>query len=91
MCVCDSNQKPLLLFYLVHGRDVKNALVFTKSAESTSRLMRLFQYFEDARAADASKKDSGQGALKAEAFSSDLTPLQRKVVLENFKSRKVDL
>jgi ATP-dependent RNA helicase DDX51/DBP6 len=89
--VCDSNQKPLLLFYLVHERDVKNALVFTKSAESTSRLMRLFQYFEDAQAANASDKDSGQRPLKAEAFSSDLTPSQRKVVLENFKSRKVDL
>lgn len=89
--MCDSNQKPLLLFHLVHERDVKNALVFTKSAESTSRLMRLFQYFEDAQAADASRTDSGERPLKAEAFSSDLTPLQRKAVLENFKSRKVDL
>jgi ATP-dependent RNA helicase DDX51/DBP6 len=91
MYSCESNQKPLLLFYLVHKRGVKNALVFTKSAESTSRLTRLFHYFEDAQLADAFNTESGYKPLKAEAFSSDLTPSQRKAVLDNFKAQKVDL
>ena len=91
MYACESSQKPLLLFYLVYKRDVKNALVFTKSVESTSRLMHLLHYFENAYAAGTSGTGSTYKSLKAEAFSSDLTPSQRKTVLENFKSQKVDL
>ncbi|TFY55761.1 hypothetical protein EVG20_g9201 [Dentipellis fragilis] len=49
MIVCESSQKPLVLFHLVQTHGVRNALVFTKSAESTQRLVRLFEFFERAR------------------------------------------
>ena len=48
MVACESSVKPLMLFHLVHARNVTNALVFTKSAESTARLVRLFEFFESA-------------------------------------------
>ncbi len=44
MVVCDSSQKPL-----VYSVRVTNALVFTKSAESTLRPVQLFEFFEAAR------------------------------------------
>lgn len=46
MIVCNSLQKPLMLFHLVHPIGATNALAFTKSAESTLRLGRLFEFFE---------------------------------------------
>lgn len=89
MYVCEPSQKPLLLFHLMSKRNVTNALIFTKSAESTSRLMRLLQYFEEARITGTS--GSTEKPKKAEAFSSDLTPSQRKAVLDSFKSQNADL
>lgn len=91
MYACESSQKPLLLFHLIHKSNIANALVFTKSAESTSRLMRLLHYFEAARVANVSSQGSQRKPLKAEAFSSDLTPSQRRAVLDSFKSQQVDL
>jgi ATP-dependent RNA helicase DDX51/DBP6 len=82
--------KPLLLFHLAHKKNVNNALVFTKSTESTSRLMRLLEYFEQEWSNDSSKNEA-RTPLKAEAFSSDLPPVQRKVVLERFKRKELDM
>ncbi|KAG1734119.1 DEAD-domain-containing protein [Suillus lakei] len=48
MIICEAPQKPLMLFHLVHNHSVRNALVFTKSSESASRLVRLFEFFEAA-------------------------------------------
>ncbi|KAG1831991.1 hypothetical protein DFJ58DRAFT_848085 [Suillus subalutaceus] len=47
MIICEAPQKPLMLFHLAHNHSVRNALVFTKSSESASRLVRLFEFFED--------------------------------------------
>jgi len=51
MIVCDTSQKPLVHFHLVHSIEITNALVFTKSesAESTLRLVRLFKFLETVR------------------------------------------
>lgn len=49
MLITSSSLKPLVFFYLIHVHDVYNALVFTKSVESTTRLVRLFDFFEDER------------------------------------------
>ena len=46
MIVCETAQKPLILFHLIHAHGVRNAIIFTKSAESTTRLVQLFQFFE---------------------------------------------
>ncbi|KAH9838407.1 DEAD-domain-containing protein [Rhodofomes roseus] len=83
MLVCASAEKPLVLFHLVHAHRVVNALVFTKSAESTTRLVRLFEFFEGALGAER--------AVVAQAYSSDLAPGERKTILERFKNREIDI
>ena len=87
MLVCESSAKPLMLFHLVHARGVTNALVFTKSAESTTRLMRLFEFFEGARH-DA---DQASTPVVARAYSSDLAPAERKAILEQFKNQEINM
>lgn len=85
--MCESAAKPLMLFHMVHARGVTNALVFTKSAESATRLVRLFEFFEGAlRAADASKKP-----VVARAYSSDLAPGERKAILEQFRNQEINM
>ncbi|PPR03678.1 hypothetical protein CVT24_007799 [Panaeolus cyanescens] len=85
MVVVESSKKPLVFFYLVHNRDVTNALVFTKSAESTSRLVRLFEFFEEARS------DKGLSPLVVRAYSSDLPNHERKAILEQFRSKQIHI
>ncbi|KAI0368734.1 DEAD-domain-containing protein [Pilatotrama ljubarskyi] len=87
MLVCESSVKPLMLFHLVHARGVTNALVFTKSAESTTRLVRLFDFFEGALH-DANKTGK---AVVARAYSSDLAPAERKAILEQFKNQEINI
>ena len=88
MIVCESSLKPLVFFYLVHVHSVTNALVFTKSAESTIRLVQLFEYFEESRAAGA---PSGGRKLAVRAYSSDLPPGDRKATLEQFKAQEIQM
>ena len=89
MLVCDAARKPLMLFWLVLQRGVRGALVFTKSAESTTRLVRLFEFFE---AAFHGSQGQGQGKpIVARAYSSDLAPAERKSILERFKNQEVGL
>ena len=85
MIVCDSSQKPLILFYLAHFRRVDNALVFTKSAESTARLVKLFALFE------GNFPMTGNQKFAIQSYSSDLPPSERKSILEQFKERKIDM
>ncbi|KAG6888830.1 hypothetical protein C0995_005705 [Termitomyces sp. Mi166 len=89
MIVCEPSQKPLMFFYLVHSHQVTNALIFTKSAESTSRLVQLFNFFEKARAQSAVA-----GTIKeivVRAYSSDLPASERKTILEKFKAREIQI
>jgi ATP-dependent RNA helicase DDX51/DBP6 len=76
-----------MFFHLVHAHNVTNALVFTKSAESTSRLVRLFEFFEKARASRgvASKENV------VRAYSSDLSTSERKNILEKFKAQEIQM
>ena len=84
MIISTSLQKPLIFFHLVHSHQVNNALVFTKSAESTTRLVRLLEMFELARAGNL-----GVNPLVVRAYSSDLSANERKIILEQFKNQKV--
>ena len=89
MIVCDSSQKPLVLFHLVHSMGITNALVFTKSAESTLRLVRLFEFFEAARSTgDATQHKK---PVVVQDYSSDLSPSERKSVLGKFRAQKIDM
>lgn len=92
MVVCDSSQKPLVLFYLVHSMGITNALVFTKSAESTLRLVRLFEFFEAARSTGKGSDASQQKKpVVVQDYSSDLSPSERKSVLGKFRAQKIDM
>jgi ATP-dependent RNA helicase DDX51/DBP6 len=92
MVVTSASLKPLVLFYLIQENQIRNALVFTKSTESTVRLLHLFEYFFRATSDSMEVDDNGTAkSVKAEAFSSDLAPTQRTAVLERFKRKEVDL
>lgn len=84
MIICEAPQKPLMLFHLVHNHSVRNALVFTKSSESASRLVRLFEFFE---AAFCSSGDP----IVVRSYSSDLPPNERRTILDKFKAQEVHL
>jgi ATP-dependent RNA helicase DDX51/DBP6 len=90
MVITSASLKPLVLFYLIQEKKIGNALVFTKSTESTVRLLHLFEYFFRATN-DSMEVDDDRTAksVKAEAFSSDLAPAQRTAVLERFKRQEV--
>ncbi|PSR72967.1 hypothetical protein PHLCEN_2v11204 [Hermanssonia centrifuga] len=89
MIVCESSQKPLMLLHLLHAHGVRNALVFTKSAESTSRLVRLLDFFESIRDTTGDKdKDLG---IVVRAYSSDLGANDRRTILEKFKSQEIHI
>lgn len=92
MIVCDASQKPLMLFHLVHSVGVTNALVFTKSTESTLRLVQLFEFFEAARTA-ASQEGAAQNRkpVVVRAYSSDLGASERKSILEKFKAQEIEM
>lgn len=84
MIVCDSAQKPLVFFHLVHQHGVTNSLVFTKSTESTARLVKLFEFFEQARGPSSKP-------IVMRAYSSDLGPGERKVILDQFKAQEIQM
>ncbi|KAJ3529955.1 hypothetical protein NMY22_g8781 [Coprinellus aureogranulatus] len=89
MIVTDTLKKPLMMFHLVHAHNVTNALVFTKSAESTTRLLRLFEFFEEARV--AASPDGSSSPIVAKAYSSDLSNQERRAILEEFKAQKINI
>ncbi|KAF8896577.1 P-loop containing nucleoside triphosphate hydrolase protein [Infundibulicybe gibba] len=87
MVVCSPSEKPLMFFHLIHTRRVTNALVFTKSSESTTRLVRLLEFFERARIGAS----PGQNAIVSHAYSSDLPTGERKTILEQFRAQKIQI
>jgi ATP-dependent RNA helicase DDX51/DBP6 len=93
MISCEPSQKPLMLFHLAHNHGVTNALVFTKSTESTARLVKLFKFFEGAwaSAADVDQVDENRRPLVIRAYSSDLAVTERKAILEKFKAQEIDM
>lgn len=93
MIVCQASDKPLVFFHLVHAHGVSNALVFTKSAESTTRLVRLFEFFELTR--QGKVVDGGDGLpskpIVIRAYSSDLGVNERKSILEKFRAKEIQM
>ncbi|KAJ7585027.1 DEAD-domain-containing protein [Mycena floridula] len=89
MIICDSVQKPMMLFHIVQRHGVSNALVFTKSTESTTRLVRLFEFIEQAWRSTSS--DSSHTPVVARAYSSDLPVGERRTILEKFKTQEIQI
>ncbi|GAW07788.1 DEAD-domain-containing protein [Lentinula edodes] len=87
MIICSAYEKPLVFFHLVHAHDITNALVFTKSAESTNRLVRLLNFFQNARTSETSNYKN----IVVQAYSSDLPTAERKAVLDKFKSQEIQI
>lgn len=82
MVVCESSQKPLVLLHLLHNHNLRNALIFTKSSESTTRLVFLLECFEKLRASE-------HACITVRAYSSDLPANERKTILEKFRAQEV--
>ncbi|EJU05044.1 DEAD-domain-containing protein [Dacryopinax primogenitus] len=94
LLVVPTDLKPLYLFHLLHTHPITNALVFTKSTESTTRLLKLFEFFESARlsvstSVSASAQDGGSPQILARAFSSELGKGERKSILDQFKQGRI--
>lgn len=82
--MCEPSQKPLMLLYLIHNHSLRNALVFTKSSESTARLVRLLEFFGELSMADRTP-------IAIRAYSSDLPAGERRSILEKFKAQEVHM
>jgi ATP-dependent RNA helicase DDX51/DBP6 len=95
--VASGTQKPLVLFWLLRARGLnrQRVLVFTKSAESTARLVRLLELLgqsvpavnepETAIETESKIETTGAVSTSVKAYSSDLPPTERRAVLEGFK------
>jgi len=90
--VTTTELKPLVLFHIVLQHNIRNALVFTKSTESTGRLLRLWETFETRRLASPDENRMiVQSPIVAKAFSSDLSPALRKSILADFRNGVISI
>lgn len=76
--------KPLNLIHLLHGFSASPALVFTKSVEAASRLVKLLTFFEDAYLGSGKR-------LVVRGYTRDMASSERKTLLADFGAGKVDV
>ena len=76
MAVVEEDEKPLVLLYLMLVKNYSGVLCFTKSVEATHRLHLLIKSF---------------GSISTAEFSSSLNEVQRKGVIRDFSSGKINL
>ena len=86
MVICEVAQKPLILLHLIYSLGVTNALVFTKSAESTTRLVRLLEFFKSSH-----NPNDIKSPMVAKAYSSDLSAGERSSILDKFKNQEIQM
>lgn len=86
MIILPSEFKPLNLLYLLHDSrfGIQSALCFTKSVDSSERLLKLINFFEDAYTG-ATKK------LVVKGYSGELRTAERTKLLADFKKGDIDL
>ncbi|KZT39974.1 DEAD-domain-containing protein [Sistotremastrum suecicum HHB10207 ss-3] len=87
--IIKTEDKPLLLFHLILSQSMTNVLVFTKSASSTQRLLKLLQFLNDGWSQQRSQESAFH--IMATAFSSDLSVHERKSILASFKEGKINV
>ena len=80
-------RKPLVFFHLVLSREISNALVFTKSANSTARLVKLLEFLEETY--HETRPKTKRSVIQA--YSSDLSPSERRSILDRFKKQEIDM
>jgi ATP-dependent RNA helicase DDX51/DBP6 len=90
MIVCSAAQKPLVLFHLIRSRGVQSALVFTKSTDSTTRLVHLFELLLEELPFSTTGENVGANPVVA-ACSSDLPASERRAMLEKFKTQEINM
>lgn len=92
MIVSSATDKPKNLFWLLHKKDepIHNALAFTKSVESSARLVKLLEFFELEWAKRSGEEEQRKSIVAAD-YSSDLTPGERQRILNRFKNGEIDL
>lgn len=83
--------KPMVLFKIILDHNIRNALVFTKSTESTGRLLKLWECFESKRNAAMNDSPGSSVPIVAKAYSSDLSPAHRKSTLNDFRSGSISM
>ncbi|KAL7316515.1 ATP-dependent RNA helicase dbp6 [Mucor circinelloides] len=83
MTICPTDKKPLMVIYLLHQMGIKSGLCFTKSVESTQQLYTLIEAYESTQPEDK--------RIRVKEYSSDLSPVQRKQMLKQFKQGHIDL
>lgn len=83
MLILPAALKPLNLIHLIHdpAYGVSSALVFTKSVESTTRLVKLLEYFEAAHG----------GGKVVKSYTSEMKPSERKKLLADFSKGEIHL
>lgn len=89
MIISPASYKPLYLFHLLHTLSISSALCFTKSVEAATRLAKLVEFFEEARAASADGSETKKVVVKA--YSSELAASERHKVLREFKKGEVQM
>ncbi|BGP27551.1 ATP-dependent DNA helicase [Rhodotorula toruloides] len=89
MIISPASYKPLYLFHLLHTLSISSALCFTKSVESTTRLAKLVEFFEEARAVNGDGPEAKKVVVKA--YSSELATSERNKVLREFKRGEVQM
>lgn len=78
--------KPLNLIHLIHSSsfNATPALVFTKSVEAATRLVKLLEFFEDAFIGSTKR-------VTVRAYTRDMAPAERKRLLADFAAGDVDV
>ncbi|GAA5989854.1 hypothetical protein JCM10908_002351 [Rhodotorula pacifica] len=87
MIISPSSHKPLYLFHLLHTLAISSALCFTRSVEAATRLAKLVEFFEEARAAAGIEGKK----VVVRAFSSELAPNERNKVLRDFRKGEIQM
>ncbi|ORY72933.1 P-loop containing nucleoside triphosphate hydrolase protein [Leucosporidium creatinivorum] len=90
MIFSPSTHKPLYLFHLLHTLSLSSALCFTKSVEAATRLAKLVEFFEQARA-DTVKDGEEVKKVVVKAYSSELPSGERTRILASFKKGDIQM
>ncbi|KAK6906283.1 hypothetical protein I203_100268 [Kwoniella mangroviensis CBS 8507] len=86
MLILPSALKPLNLIHLIYSTEfgISNGLIFTKSVESSQRLLNLLQFFNDAFI-------SGGKKVVVKGYTGELKSSERKRILSDFSEGKINL
>ncbi|KAI8457873.1 P-loop containing nucleoside triphosphate hydrolase protein [Phakopsora pachyrhizi] len=91
MVVTTTMLKPLVLFHLINTQKIKHALCFCKSVEGATRLASLYKFMNEACDSDQGEVRKSVELGNAACFSSDLPANDRRKMLTEFETGKIDL